>query len=65
MNLKYICDSCHQDFETKSVFNGFCPWCGHDYMTCLNFNEWDKMTKYGEKIQAALDRMWDLRKEKT
>lgn len=57
MNLRYKCDNCHNEFETKYVFNGFCTFCGHDYMQCLNFDEWDRMTGYGKKRQADLDRL--------
>ena len=56
MMLKYECQNCHKTFETEHVFNGFCPHCNYDYMTCLNFDEWDKMTGYGKRRQADLDR---------
>lgn len=57
MILKYKCDNCHQEFETKFVFNGFCPYCNHDQVSCFNFDEWDRMTKYGKKRQEFLDRL--------
>jgi hypothetical protein len=55
MNLKYKCQKCEVEFETKHVFNGFCPSCGYDYLTCLNFDEWDRATGLGKRRAAELD----------
>lgn len=63
MNLIYKCEHCQNEFETTEVYNGFCPYCNYDRMGCLNFDEWERMTQYGKKIQASLDFFRKARKE--